>query len=143
MGGMMLERIAENPEAREKLGLTAEQTAKIKQETFEFQKARIRDRADLELRRVELENLMRADSPDSAAIDKKLDELSAARLVATKAEVHYHLAMRDVLTPEQRTKLRAMFRDHGPHQGFRGPRPGPGAHRGPGAQQRPQTPNQE
>ncbi|HUJ41184.1 MAG TPA: periplasmic heavy metal sensor [Candidatus Acidoferrales bacterium] len=138
---MMLARLAENPEAREKLGLTAEQTAKIKQESFDFQKARIRDRADVELRRVELENLMHADAPDRAAIDKKLDDLSAARLVATKAEVHYHLAMREVLTPEQRQRLRDMFGERGRREGFRGPRPG--GHRGPGGPPRPQAPNQE
>ena len=140
MDGQILARIAENPEAREKLGLTAEQTSKIKEETFEFRKARIRDRADAELKRVELENLMRADTPDQAAIDRKLDELSAARLVETKAEVHYRLAMRGVLTPEQRQKLRTMFREHGRREGFQGPHQGaPRGPRGP----RPQAPNQE
>jgi len=141
MGGMMLARIAQDPEAREKLGLTAEQTTKIQQETFDFRKARIRDRADTQLKQVELENLMRADNPDRAAIDKKLDELSAARLVAEKSQVHYRLAMREVLTPEQREKLRTMFQERGRRLGFQdGPRPG--GQRGPRGP-RPQAPSSE
>jgi Spy/CpxP family protein refolding chaperone len=138
MGGMMLARIAQNPEMRERLGITPEQATKIRQETFEFRKARIRDRADVELRRVELEHLMSAETPDRVAIDKKLDELSAARLVEAKAAVHYHLAMREALTPEQRQKLRAMFEEHAyGRRGFQGPPQG--APRGP----RPPVPNQE
>jgi len=141
MGDMMLARIAQNPEMREKLGITPEQATKISTESFEFRKAHIRDRADVELRRVELENLMKAETPDRAAIDKKLDELGAARLVEAKAAVNYHLAMREVLTPEQRQKLRAMFagREHG-RRGFQGPPEGmPRGRRGPS----PSAPNQE
>jgi Spy/CpxP family protein refolding chaperone len=134
---MMLARIVENPQMRERLGITPEQATKIQDETFEFRKARIRNRADVELKRVELENLMRAETPDRAAIDKKLDELAAARLVQAKTAVHYHLAMRDVLTPEQRQKLRAMFAERG--RGFQGPSQGPP--RGPRGP-RPQAPNQ-
>ncbi len=136
-GDMMLAHIAANAEMREKLGITQEQVTKIRQDKFEFRKARIRNRADVELRRVELENLMRAETPDQAAIDKKLDELGAARLVEAKATVHYHLAVRAVLTPEQREKLRAMFEEHAHgRRGFQGlPE---GAPRSP----RPPAPNQ-
>jgi Spy/CpxP family protein refolding chaperone len=133
-GEFALARLANDPAMREKLGLTAEQTAKINQQTSEYRKARIRGRADLAVKRVELEDLLRAESPDRAAIDRKLDELSAARLVQTKAAVHYRLAMRDVLTPEQRAKLREMREEHRRggfrdprEEGPRGPRPsGPG-----------------
>jgi Spy/CpxP family protein refolding chaperone len=141
MGDMMLARIAQNPEMRERLGITPEQATKIRQETFEIRKARIRDRADVELKGAELENLMSAETPDRAAIDKKLDELGAARLVEVKAAVHYHLAMREVLTPEQRQKLRAMLEKHAHgRRGFQGPPQGaPRGPRGP----RPPVPNQE
>lgn len=140
MGESMLARIAANPEMRDKLGLTPEQTTKITQETFEFRKARIRGRADVELKRVELENLMHAETPDRAAIDKKLDELSAARLAETKAAVHYRLSMREVLTPEQRQKLRAMMQEHGRRgEGPQGAPHGPRGPRGP----HPTAPSQE
>lgn len=138
MGESMLARIAADPAARERLGLTPEQTTKITQETFEFRKARIRNRADVELKRVELQNLMRSETPDRAAIDKKLDELAAARVAEAKTAVHYRLAMREVLTPEQRQKLRAMMQEHR----RRGQGPPQGAPRGPRGP-RPAAPNQE
>ena len=116
-GEFALARLAEDPAAREKLGITAEQAAKIHQETSEFRKTAIRGRADLQVRHLELQDLLRADSPDRAAIDKKLDEISAARLAQSKAEVHYRLAMREMLTPEQRQKLRQM-RTEFRHRGF-------------------------
>jgi len=116
-GEFAIARLAEDPAAREKLGITAEQAAKIRQDTFEFRKSAIRGRADLQVRHLELQDLLRADSPDRAAIDKKLDEISAARLAQSKAEVHYRLAMREMLTPEQRQKLRQM-RTEFRHRGF-------------------------
>jgi len=128
-GEFALARLADDPAAREKLGITAEQATKIRQETTEFRKGAIRGRADLQVRRLELQDLLRADSPDRAAIDKKLDEISAARLAQSKAQVHYRLAMREALTPEQRQKLRQMraeSRQRGRREGGppRDPRPG-------------------
>lgn len=128
-GDFGLARLAENPAARERLGITAEQAAKIRQETSDFRKGAIRGRAELQVKRLELRDLLRAETPDRAAIDKKLDEISAARLAQSKAQVHYRLAMREILTPEQRQKLRQM-REESRHRGGReggpprGPRPG-------------------
>ncbi len=138
-GEFGLARIAANPEMREKLGLTAEQVTKLNQQTSEFRKTSIRSRADLEVKRVEMADLMRTENPDRAAIDRKLDEIGAARVAQEKAQVHYRMAMRDVLTPEQRTKLRQMREERQKH-GFQG-RPG-GPPRGPRGE-RPPAPNQE
>jgi Spy/CpxP family protein refolding chaperone len=116
---------------REKLGITAEQAAKIRLQTSEFRKAQIRGRADLQVKRLELNELLRADNPDRAAINKKLEEISAAQLARRKSGVDYFLKMHDTLTSEQRQKLQQMreeFRHRGP-QG-RGPQ-GPPAHTAP------------
>jgi Spy/CpxP family protein refolding chaperone len=113
---------------REKLGITAEQAAKIRLQMSEFRKAQIRSRADLQVKRLELNELLAADNPDRAAINKKLEEISAVQLARRKSEVDYRLKMRDALTSEQRQKLQQMreeFRHRGP-QG-RGPQ-GPGQH---------------
>jgi len=132
-GEFALARLAEDPAAREKLGITADQASKIRQETFEFRKTAIRGRADFQVRHLELQDLLRADSPDRAAIDKKLDEISAARLAQSKAEVHYRLDMREILTPEQRQKLKQM-RMESRHRGFEGRPPhGPMGRRPPQA----------
>jgi Spy/CpxP family protein refolding chaperone len=116
---------------REKLGITAEQAAKIRLATTEFRKAQIRGRADLQVKRLELGELLRADNPDRAAINKKLEEISAAQLAQRKSGVDYFLKMHDTLTSEQRQKLQHMreeFRHRGPRS--RGPQ-GPGQHAAP------------
>lgn len=104
----MLERLVESPSMREQLGITPEQAAKIRQQTSDFRKSEIRNRADLKVKRIELNDLLSADKPDRAAIDKKLQELSAAHLAVMKAGVDFRLAMRNALTPEQREKLEKM-----------------------------------
>jgi Spy/CpxP family protein refolding chaperone len=116
---------------REKLGITAEQAAKIRLATTDFRKAQIRGRADLEVKRLELGELLRADNPDRAAINKKLEEISAAQLAQRKSGVDYFLKMHDTLTSEQRQKLQHMreeFRHRGPER--RGPQ-GPRQHAAP------------
>ena len=122
-GEFGLARLLNNPEIREKAGITAEQAAKIRQEVTEFRKAEIRDRADLEVKRIDLENLLSAEKPDRAAIDSKLQEISAARLTLQKSAVHFRLTMREAITPAQREKLHQLMRERRQHQGGPG-RPG-------------------
>ena len=105
---LMLARIVKDPTIRERLGITTDQAAKIEQETVDFRKTQIQDRANAEVKRVELASLLSADQPDRAAIDKELDEISAARLAQAKAAINFHLTMRDALTPDQRQKLQQM-----------------------------------
>jgi len=127
---LMLARMVDNPSIREKLGITPDQAAKIRQQTTDFRKSEILGRADLEVKRLELRNLLDADSPDRAAIDQKLQDIGSARLAQEKSAVDFHLTMRNALTPEQKQKLQQMresFRRGGPEgrrQGPRGQRPG-------------------
>jgi Spy/CpxP family protein refolding chaperone len=98
-------RLVNNPAMREKLGITDEQAAKIRQQTFDFQKAEIRGRAEMQVRRLELKQLLTAANPDRAAIDQKLEQISTAQLAQRKLKVNYRLDMRAALTSEQRQKL--------------------------------------
>jgi len=116
-----LMRLVNDPAMREKLGITADQAAKIRQQTFEFRKAQIRDRADLEVKRLELSQLLTAANPDRAAIDQKLEQISAVQLARRKAEVDYRLNMRAALTSEQRQKLQNL-REEFRRPGWQGPR---------------------
>jgi Spy/CpxP family protein refolding chaperone len=134
----MLLRLVNNPMMRQRVGITAEQAAKIRQQTSDFLKQQIRSRANIQVQHIDLQNLMAADNPNRAAIDKTLGEISALRLAQSKANVNFQLTMRDALTPEQRQKLMEMrqeFMRRGPGRGGRtgprGPRgmpnrPGPG-----------------
>jgi Spy/CpxP family protein refolding chaperone len=123
---MMLGRLLSNPEIRDKIGVTADQAAKIRQQESDFRKTEIRGRADLEVKQIDLRDLMSADKPDRAAIDGKLTEISTARLTLEKSAVTFRLNSRDALTPDQRTKLRDLMRTRRDQNGG----PGPGGPRG-------------
>ena len=114
---------------QEELGLTEEQRAKLRQQFLESRKAAVRTQADLTIKQMELHELMEGDNPDRAQIDRKLREIADLRYAMQKSHVDGRLAFQQVLTPEQRAKLR-QFRE----RGFRG---GPGGWGGPG---RPQGP---
>ncbi|HEY5254245.1 MAG TPA: periplasmic heavy metal sensor [Acidobacteriaceae bacterium] len=129
----MLARLANNPTFRERIGMTPEQAQKIRTETFDFRKAEIRNRADVQVKMLELGQLMSAENPDRAAIDSKLAEVSTAKLTQAKAAVNFHLDMRAALTPDQKLKLQQMRKDFFQH------RFGPGGPGGPGDGPGPQS----
>lgn len=104
-------RLLNDPAIRQQVGITAEQEATIRQQVSDFRKTQIRGRADLEVTRIDLENLLAADKPDRAAIDSKLQELSAARLALQKSAIGFRLTMRDAISPAQREKLRQLMSD--------------------------------
>jgi Spy/CpxP family protein refolding chaperone len=99
----------------------------------------IRSNADIQVKRMELAELMRADKPDRMLIDKKLREVQDATFAAEKARIDGQLNMREMFTPEQRQEMEKMrgefhggMMQHergGPGQGGmmgpRGPRPMP------------------
>jgi Spy/CpxP family protein refolding chaperone len=141
-GEFSLARLLKDPAIREKLGITAEQIGAIRKQESDFRKAEIRDRADLEVKRVDLKDLLEADKPDRAAIDSKLQEISTARLALEKSAIHYRLAMHEAITPEQREKIHQLMSERwrhgggpahpgGPHgeghKGQHGPAPAPNA----------------
>jgi Spy/CpxP family protein refolding chaperone len=125
-----LSRLLSDPAIRQQVGVTTEQVAKIRQQESDFRKAEIRNRADLEVKRIDLRDLLAADQPDRAAIDSKLQEISAAQLTLEKSRIDFRLNMKGALTPEQRQKLRDALNAR--RQRAEGPRPrGPqGARRG-------------
>ena len=118
-----LARLLSNPDVRQQLGVTAAQAAKIRQQESDFRKSEIRNRADLEIKRMDLNDLLSAEQPDHAAIDSKLQEISATQLTLEKSAIDYRLTVRDALTPAQRQKLQQMMMQRG--------RPEPGGNAGP------------
>lgn len=96
---------------REQLGLTAEQETQLRQRHLDFAKSQIRAQADLRVKQLELGELLRADKADRVAIDRKLREIIEAQFVERKAAIDHQLAVREILTPEQREKLRQLPRE--------------------------------
>jgi Spy/CpxP family protein refolding chaperone len=127
----MLARLANNPTFRERIGMTPEQAQKIRTETFDFQKAQIRDRADVQVKMLELKELLSAETPDRGAINSKLEEISTAKLTQAKSAVNFHLDMHTALTPDQKLKLQEMRKQFFQHRfGPGGPGDGPGPQSG-------------
>ena len=110
--------MAENPRVREYLGLTDEQVGRLHKLGLEAEKFSVQARADMQLRRIELRELMRADNPDRDAIMQKLDEVNALRGKMEKQRVETMLSARNVLTPEQQKKLKTFMQNRGFGQGM-------------------------
>jgi len=114
LAGERLLRLAESPRMRAYLNLTDQQVSRLHQLAVDTEKTSVETRASLQLRGIEMRELLRADNPDQDAILKKVDEVSALRGQMARQRIQTLLAARNVLTPEQQKKLRS-FREG---QGF-------------------------
>jgi Spy/CpxP family protein refolding chaperone len=125
-------------ELHKKLNLTDDQKAKLADIHDRTQRAAIPLRADLRIARLDLGKLMRADKPDSRAIDAQIDRIASLRGSMQKGHVAGMLEARGVLTPAQQKLLREErggMMGRGLHGG-RGLRGGRGLHGGPGMRMR-------
>jgi len=137
MGGMdPIVRMVSNPAVADKLGLSDEQKAKLKElreadkDGREVQK-KVREST---MKQVEL---MKADKVDEAAVMAAIDEVFELRKAMAKEQAKRVIAVKSILTPEQiaaaHEEMKKMFesrgdrgqRRAGPREG-RGPRDGRG-----------------
>lgn len=131
--GMVMHRMLQDPAVRERLKITPEQVAKIEAHQSTMAKAMIRSNADIQVKRMELAELMRAEKPDRVMIDKKLREVQDASFAAEKARIDSQLTMREMFTPEQRQEMEKMREEFRGGMMQRGPGgPGEGGMMGPG-----------
>jgi len=143
MGGPRLMAMLENERVKLALGLTDEQSAKLRQIMVEGRKSAIKTRADVQVRNIELRELLRGDQPNRDAVLRKVQEISELRGQIMQQRVESLLAAKSVLTAEQQQKIRTFMaerrgrrgawrRDRGPG-GPGGPQEGPASfHRGRG-----------
>ena len=115
----------------EELKLTDEQKDQIRQIFLDTRKKNIDLEAKLKLGRIELHELMTADTPDQKKIDAQISALSQLHEAKMRVRIESLLAIQKLLTPEQRKKakeLRLFERFHERRQfGFGGgPRMGMG-----------------
>lgn len=140
------------PDMQKELGLSDAQVSQLRTLRFEAAKAGLQARTDVKLKRLELQELMQADEPNQAAIDKTLRGLADAQYALMKNRIQHQLAMRQVLTPEQRKKMEGMKHQFMRHRmgrrsfdrrGPRGPRGGGFGMQGPGPGPMSFTPGEE
>ena len=92
------------------LGLSADQAAQLKKLRADGRKQAIRQRADLAIARIELEELMDAQSVDEKAVAAQVKAISDLEASSLKARTDQRLAMRRLLTPEQQEKMQQLRR---------------------------------
>jgi len=88
------------------LNLSQSQKDRIAKIRESHQKDMIQSRADLQLAQLEFRKLMRADDPDKRAINAQIDRMTSIRADMMKSRVDQRLEVRDILTADQRAKLR-------------------------------------
>ena len=109
----------------EKLGLSAEQKEQIRKITLDARKKNIEVEAKGKVARIELHELMAADAPDQHKINAKITELSQTHETLLRSRVETMLAVKKILTPEQRAKMKEL-RPFGPGMHGRMGKPGQG-----------------
>jgi Spy/CpxP family protein refolding chaperone len=114
-----------NPQIRQQLGISDEEASKLEQDVTNFRKTSIQDRANLEIARIDLQNLLAAETPDQAAVDSKLQEVGAAQLALEKAAVDFAVTLKAEIPQAQREKIRQLLRERHEMGTARG-----GTHRG-------------
>ncbi len=123
-GGMSdpLVNMVMNPRAAEKLGLSDEQKAKLKEVMDECGDKRETQKKVREATMKQFE-LMKAEKVDEAAIMSAIDEVFELRKQMAKDQVKRLIAVKSILTPEQIAKaheeMKAKFQRRGNRQGGR------------------------
>ncbi len=112
--GQRFWRILNRPEVQKALVITDDQRKKLEDAAFNFRKSAIQQRAALQVQRLELQRLMEADTPDRAAIDKKVAEISQTQSILLKASINGLMDARAILTKEQRDRIRVYLQQPAP-----------------------------
>ena len=115
MGGGPMMGLLHNERMKAELGLTDEQSGKLHQIFSDSRKSSIRARAELEVKRMELHEIMAADKTDREAALKKAAEISDLRAQMMRQHVETMLAAKAVLTPEQQKKMHALMAERMSH----------------------------
>ena len=90
----------------EKLELTDAQQTKLKSLRTAHAKEMAKLRADLEVARIELREVMTGTNPSAAEAKSKAAEVNAARAILFEKSVAFRVEAKNVLTPEQQKTLR-------------------------------------
>lgn len=87
------------------LKLSTEQQEQIKKIRHTFQKKVIQQRAEIQLKELDLRELVESQSPNEKEIEKNIDELHRLQAELQKLEIRQMLAVKKILTPEQQKAL--------------------------------------
>ena len=117
MGGRLL-ALLDNDRIKSTLGLTDEQVGRLRHIMVETEKTSVKTRAEIEVRGIELRELLHAENSDRDAVMKKVQEISGLHGEMMQHHVAALLDAKAVLTPEQQKKVRTFMESR---MGDRGP----------------------
>jgi Spy/CpxP family protein refolding chaperone len=106
------------------LGLDEKQKEAIREIGSTLKKEIIRKRADIQVARIELKDILRQDNVNMSEAEAKLKQIASLRTDVGLLRIKAMEEIKSKLTPEQRTKLRENFESH------RGWRHGDGGRKG-------------
>lgn len=104
--GMML-----RPEMMDKIGLTKEQKDNIETILIAHRKEMIAKKAELDLGRVELQDLMRKDKPDMNLIKTQIQKIFSIQGDMQYAQIKVMIDAKNVLTDEQKANLEKLVKE--------------------------------
>ncbi len=107
----MIARVVQNPQVAEKLGLTAEQTAKLAELKTASRTAPSETKKKLRAAMEKQAELLKAAKVDEAAIMASIDEVFEVRKAIAKEQMKKVIAVRTILTPEQIEKAREAMKE--------------------------------
>lgn len=99
-------------ENREKLNLSDEQSAELRQLHHEFRLAQVDRRAAIEKAQIRLNALKMDRSADENEVMTAIDNLAMAKAEQEKAGYRFHMQLRSVLRDDQLEKWHEMMQDH-------------------------------
>ncbi len=105
--------LLDNDRVKAALNLTDQQNSGLRELAVETEKATVKTEADIEVRGIELRELLHADQPDRDAVIKKIEEVSALRGDLMKQRIEGLLKAKTILTPEQQKKIRTFIEERG------------------------------
>ncbi len=111
--GRMHGRWWDDPKLAEKIGLTADQQKKMDDIMQQHRLKLIDLNAALQKQETIMHPLMEAEQPDEGKILAQIDAIAQARAELEKGNARMLLGIRQVLTPDQWTKLKAMREEKG------------------------------
>jgi len=126
MGREGMGRWWDNPDVAKDLSLAPDQKQKM-DDVFQQSRSKLIDlHASLQKEEANLEPLINADAPDEGKILAQIDRVAQARAELEKANARMLLSVRQVLTADQWTKLKARRAQRMAHYGRGGPEGLPG-----------------
>jgi periplasmic protein CpxP/Spy len=126
MGREGMGRWWDNPQVAKDINLASDQKQKM-DDVFQQSRTKLIDlHASLQKEEATLDPLINADSPDETKILAQIDRVAQARAELEKANARMLLSVRQVLTADQWTRLKAARAERMAARGPRGGHDGPG-----------------